>query len=141
MKPYRHKVQYYETDKMGFVHHSNYIRWFEEARGDFFEQADAPYEKTEERGFLSPVLSVSCRYKQSCYYGETVLIYVTMEKYGAVKYKMSYRVVGENGELKTEGESEHCFLNAEGHVVSLKREWKEMHEQLVALEGKSNAEA
>ena len=28
----RHKVQYYETDQMGIVHHSNYIRWFEEAR-------------------------------------------------------------------------------------------------------------
>lgn len=28
---YKHKVQYYETDQMGVVHHSNYIRWFEEA--------------------------------------------------------------------------------------------------------------
>ena len=35
MKVYQHKVQYYETDQMGFVHHSNYIRWFEEARDDF----------------------------------------------------------------------------------------------------------
>ena len=32
MEPYLHKVQYYETDKMGIAHHSNYIRWMEEAR-------------------------------------------------------------------------------------------------------------
>ena len=32
MKSYEHKVQYYETDKMGIVHHSNYIRWMEESR-------------------------------------------------------------------------------------------------------------
>ena len=35
---YKHKVQYYETDQMGIVHHSNYIRWFEEARIDFLEK-------------------------------------------------------------------------------------------------------
>lgn len=29
MKKYQHKVQYYETDKMGIVHHSNYIKWME----------------------------------------------------------------------------------------------------------------
>ena len=32
--PYRHKAQYYETDTMKIVHHSNYIRWMEEARVD-----------------------------------------------------------------------------------------------------------
>ena len=32
---YTHRVQYYETDQMGIVHHSNYIRWFEEARIDW----------------------------------------------------------------------------------------------------------
>ncbi len=38
MEKYIHKVQYYETDKMGITHHSNYIRWMEEARVDFFEK-------------------------------------------------------------------------------------------------------
>ena len=36
--PYTRKVAYYETDQMGIVHHSNYIRWFEEARIDFLSQ-------------------------------------------------------------------------------------------------------
>ena len=36
---YTHKVQYYETDKMGITHHSNYIRWMEEARIDFLEKS------------------------------------------------------------------------------------------------------
>ena len=35
---YEHKVQYYETDKMGVVHHSNYIRWFEECRTDVMDK-------------------------------------------------------------------------------------------------------
>lgn len=133
MEIYKHKVQYYETDKMGFVHHSNYIRWFEEARTDFFDCVGAPYAKTEERGIISPVLSVSCDFKKSSYYGETVLICTKLEKYGNVKFFMSYKVLGENGELKAEGKSEHCFLNDEGRVVSLKHVWPEMHEHLSKL--------
>ena len=133
MEAYKHKVQYYETDKMGFVHHSNYIRWFEEARTDFFDNAGAPYAKTEERGIISPVLSVSCDFKRSSYYGETVIIYTKLEKYSNVKFIMSYRVEGENCEPKAEGKSEHCFLNSAGHVVSLKHVWPEMHEHLSKL--------
>ena len=38
VKPYEHNVKYYETDQMGIVHHSNYIRWFESARIDYMDQ-------------------------------------------------------------------------------------------------------
>ena len=58
MKPYLHRVQYYETDMMGVVHHSNYIRWMEEARIDFMDQLGFPYARMEAEGVLSPVKSV-----------------------------------------------------------------------------------
>ena len=61
--PYRHKVQYYETDTMKIVHHSNYVRWMEEARVDMLEQMGIGYDVMERSGILSPVLSVSCEYK------------------------------------------------------------------------------
>ena len=54
MKPYEHKVQYYETDKMGIVHHSNYIRWMEEARIDFLDQIGWNYKVMEDNGIISP---------------------------------------------------------------------------------------
>ena len=63
MVPYDHKVQYYETDGMGIVHHSNYIRWFEEARVDLLEQLGFGYDRIEEAGYSGPVLEVSCQYK------------------------------------------------------------------------------
>ena len=55
---YEHKVQYYETDKMDWVHHSNYIRWFEEARTDLLEQMGMGYDRIEALGIGSPVLGV-----------------------------------------------------------------------------------
>ena len=50
MNAYRHTVQYYETDRMGIVHHSNYIRWMEEARTDFMDQLGFPYARAVEAG-------------------------------------------------------------------------------------------
>ena len=43
MMAYEHKTQYYETDQMGIIHHSNYIRWFEEARVDFMDRCGFSY--------------------------------------------------------------------------------------------------
>ena len=41
----KHEVQYYETDRMGITHHSNYVRWMEEARTFFLREIGWPYEK------------------------------------------------------------------------------------------------
>ena len=73
-KPYKHLVQYYETDQMGIVHHSNYIRWFEEARSYILEENGFGYKKMEELGIISPVLSVNARYKSMTHYYDTVII-------------------------------------------------------------------
>ncbi len=136
MEVYRHKVHYYETDKMGFVHHSNYIRWFEEARTDFFDKVGAPYTLTESLGLISPVLTVQCEYKKSCYFGEIVLIYVTLEKVENVRFYVSYRVTSVDGELRATGTSSHCFLNEEGKVTSLKKVQPELYKKLEDALGK-----
>ena len=65
MKAYKHTVQYYETDKMGITHHSNYVRWMEEARIDFLKQLGWDYARLEKEGIISPTVEVSCKYKRS----------------------------------------------------------------------------
>ena len=42
---YTRKINYYETDKMGVVHHSNYIRFLEEARCRWLEELNISMEK------------------------------------------------------------------------------------------------
>ena len=60
----KHRVQYYETDSMGIVHHSNYIRYFETARTEFIRQRELPYNRIEELGVYIPVLAVKAEYKE-----------------------------------------------------------------------------
>ena len=65
MQPYIREAKYYETDQMGIIHHSNYIRWMEEARIDLLDQIGYPYSRFEEMGYMSPVLHADCEYKKS----------------------------------------------------------------------------
>ncbi|MBP3603167.1 MAG: acyl-CoA thioesterase [Lachnospiraceae bacterium] len=128
MKPYEHKAQYYETDQMGIVHHSNYIRWFESARIDFMSQIGVSYRGMEEEGIISPVLSVSCEYKSMVHFDDEVLVTPKVKTYNGVKLSLCYTITDKvTGEVRTTGESSHCFLNKEGHPVSLKKAAPHFH--------------
>ena len=127
---YEHKTQYYETDQMGIIHHSNYIRWFEEARVDFMTQCGFSYQKMEEEGVISPVLSVSCEYKSMTHFGDTVVIETLIEKYNGVKLQLAYTVKdAATGEVRCTGKSSHCFLDRQGNVLSLKKGYGFYHEK------------
>lgn len=120
--PYEHKVQYYETDKMGVVHHSNYIRWFEEARVDFLDKLDMSYERMEAMGVFSPVVSVECRYLGMTRFGEVVRILPRIEKFNGIRLIVTYEVRDrESGELRCTEKSSHCYLDENGKPVSLKQ--------------------
>ena len=56
LTPYKRKAFYYETDRMDIIHHSNYVRWLEEARVDLMEQLGCPFHEIEERGIVSSLL-------------------------------------------------------------------------------------
>ncbi len=113
---YIRKVNYYETDKMGITHHSNYVRWMEEARTAFLNHFGCGYAKFEEYGVISPVLSVNCEYKQTTTFEDEIIIHVAVEKYTGVK--LTFKYIMENfktGSTVMLGKSEHCFLD-EKHI-------------------------
>lgn len=139
IKPYYHTVQYYETDAMGIVHHSNYIRWFEEARSFFLEQIGYGYKGMEKYGMISPVLSVSADYRTMTKYYETVEIQLKIPKYNGIKLFVEYIVRDkETKEVRCTGTSSHCFLNSQGHPVFMKREFPEIHQALSDLVEEEN---
>ena len=119
---YRRPVFYYETDRMDCVHHSNYIRWFEEARIHLMKVKDFSYESLEASGILSPVLKAEAEYKFMCRFGETVLIDTAIESYTGTRITFTYTVrEAVSGQLRCMGKTSHCFLNEKGRPVSLKK--------------------
>ena len=102
IKPYDRSVYYYETDRMQIVHHSNYIRWIEEARLDWMKQIGWDYKSIEDDGYIIPVLGVTAEYKSMCHFGDDVLIHVSLSEYTGVRVGFSYEIVDKKtGELRT----------------------------------------
>ena len=136
MKPYQHTVQYYETDGMRVVHHSNYIRFMEEARTDLLEQMGFSYSRLEAMGFGIPVLSVHCDYKQMSRFGETLVIGVEVTELSPTRMTVCYEIRDDaTGSLRATGETKHCFLSSAGRPISLKREAPEAFEYFRLLLG------
>lgn len=126
MEKYIHKVHYYETDKMGITHHSNYIRWMEEARIDYLEKIGCGYEKLEELGIMSPVIGIKCEYKNSTRFNENIEIEVKIKEYKGVRMTISYEMRNkETKQIVVIGESRHCFINQEGKPIILKKQCPE----------------
>ena len=128
MYSYEHKVQYYETDQMKVVHHSNYIRWFEECRVDLMQNYGLSYAHMEKEGIICPVLSVSCQYIAMTRFGETVEVIPKVESFNGIRLKISYTVrEKETKEIRCTGESSHCFLDESGRPVNLKKKSPEFY--------------
>lgn len=120
--PYLHKAQYYETDKMGVIHHSNYIRWMEEARVDAMDQAGYSYQRLETEGFMMPQLLAHCEYKTAVRFGDTVRIHCYVIECTGVKLTIGYRIEDAlTGELRATGETKHCFVNRQGYPINIKK--------------------
>ena len=131
---YERKINYYETDAMQIVHHSNYIRYMEEARINALANIGLPYREIEKEGILIPVLSVSCQYKHPSRYDDILLINVKVKEYNGIKLIMEYEVTNkETGELVLIGETKHCFTNKELRPVNLKKARLQMHEKMNEL--------
>lgn len=116
---YKHFVQYYETDKMGITHHSNYIRFMEEARLDFFKQMGFDYLQFEKMGLISPVIGLNnIKYKKPSTVGDEINIEVSVLSYNSIVLTLHYEMKI-NDTLIFVGDSDHCFLSKEGKIMAL----------------------
>lgn len=106
---YIHQVKYYECDRMGVTHHSNYIRIMEEARIDFLDRLGCGFDKMEAAGIVSPVVSLSCNYRKTTTFKDEIAVEVTVAKVTPLKTTLSYTMTVD-GHVVFTGESVHCFL-------------------------------
>ncbi len=119
---YKRRVQFYETDAQGVVHHSNYFRYFEEARGELLRSLGIPYSDLRSMGYEVVLLEASCTFKKPVYYDELVEIDLEVEEVSRFTFSFRYKVLA-RGELRAEGRTRHCILK-NGRIASLPEELK-----------------
>ena len=130
---YQHIVQYYETDKMGITHHSNYIRWMEESRVDFLAKIGWPFPRLEQQGFASPVTKVECKFIRPTTFSDVVTIQTTVKEFDGVRLTFAYEMSKEDGTVVCVGESGHCFIDLKGKPIRADRACPEFCEALRCL--------
>ena len=129
INPYERLVNYYETDKMNIVHHSNYTRFFEEARLDFLRQIGCAYEEIEKQGLLIPNTEAHVKYLAPLKWGDTFRVYVKLAEFNGVRLKFEY-TIEKDGALVSEGYTDHCFTKASMRPVSIKKTQPKFFEAL-----------
>ena len=104
------RVRYYETDCMGIVHHSNYVRYYETARTEMLREFGTTYQEMEREGVMLPVLDVQLLLApMSCQHSS---IRVTLAEPPRVKMRFDYEIFRENGELINTGWVTLAFMNS-----------------------------
>ncbi|MBE6218053.1 MAG: acyl-CoA thioesterase [Bacteroidales bacterium] len=105
-------VRYYETDQMGIVHHSNYVRYFECGRTDMLKKVGLPIERIEEAGVMLPVVSVECRYKTPAVLGDTLRIVTSVDEVPRARLVIRNEVYNPSDQLVCEGSVTLGFIDS-----------------------------
>lgn len=105
------RVWYVDTDQMGIVHHSNYIKYYEEARSAFMRHLGVSYADMEASGVLMPILHVESDYKRSARYDDLLTVRITIKDIPMARFVANYEVYNATGELLNTGSTTLGFLN------------------------------
>lgn len=105
-------VRYYETDQMGIVHHSNYIRYFECGRNAMLKEMDMPMEKVEASGVMMAVVAVDAKYKVPAKLGDTLRIISIIDAPPTAKVVVKTEIYNQNEQLVCTGSVTLGFIDA-----------------------------
>ena len=105
-------VRYYETDQMGIVHHSNYIRSFECGRNAMLTEMDMPMEKVEASGVMMAVVAVDAKYKVPAKLGDTLRIVSIIDAPPTAKVVVKTEIYNQNEQLVCTGSVTLGFIDA-----------------------------
>jgi acyl-CoA thioester hydrolase len=119
----RMRVHYAEVDRMGFLHHSNHLRWFERGREEFCRRRNAAYREMEDAGLLVVVVDAAVQYKTPLQYEDVVELRVrlTEVRHASLVFEYELRRVSD-GALAATGRTRHAFVTREGRVTRVSEE-------------------
>ena len=107
---YKFRVTYPDTDKMGTMHHANYVKYYEAARWELLRNIGIPYNLVEELGVMCPVISMKFKFLKTTRYDEQLTIKTRLKDIKGVRIWFTYKLYNEKDELINEAETELAFV-------------------------------
>ena len=113
------RVHFYNTDEMGVVHHSNYIRWFETGRVEYLRSIGITLTEMMSDGILFPITEVRAKYLHSAKFDDDLELETTAVELSKVKMEFKYKIRRvSDGLLLVKGYSQNVFTNTETGKIS-----------------------
>ena len=111
-------IRFNEVDALGIVWHGNYVKYFEDGREAFGEKFDLNFQKVYiNEGFVTPIVTVDCNYKQSLKYGDRAIIQTRYIPSRASKIIFEYIIFrASDRALMTTGKTVQVFVSREGDL-------------------------
>lgn len=109
------RVRYAETDRMGLLHHANYLVYFEQARTELLRGLGVTYKELEDRGYFLVVARLDVKFRKPVHYDDLLTIRTTETKASPVRLEHKYEVF-RNGVLCCEGTSTLGCVDKSGQI-------------------------
>jgi len=103
-------IRYGETDQMGYVHHSNYALFLEEARMDLFRTHGLDISTLEEAGIILPVISMEIRYLMPLHFGDKITMETILNPGNDLKLELKYRIFNQEKRLVARASTALVFV-------------------------------
>jgi acyl-CoA thioester hydrolase len=116
------RVRYAETDRMGLLHHANYLVYFEQARTDLLRGIGVTYREMEDQGFFLVVAKAEIKFRSPAHYDDVLTIRTTVVKTSPVRLEHKYEVFGPSGKLVAEGLTTLACVDRDGKLQAMP-EW------------------
>jgi len=107
---YKFRVTYPDTDKMGTMHHANYVKYYETARWELFRSIGVSYNSVEEAGVMCPVIRMNFKFIKATRYDELLTVKTTLKAIKGVRIWFEYKLYNEQKVLINEAETELAFV-------------------------------
>ncbi|HBL77602.1 MAG: thioesterase [Bacteroidetes bacterium GWF2_42_66] len=108
---YTFRVMYPDTDQMGTVHHSNYVKYYETARWELFRSIGISYRSVEDAGYMLPVTRMNFHFLKTTHYDALLTVKTTLKAIKGVRIWFAYELYNEQNELINKAETELAFVN------------------------------
>ena len=115
------RVRYAETDRMGLLHHANYLVYFEQARTELLRAQGRSYKDIEDEGFYLVISKLEVKYRLPAHYDDVLTIRTTVTRTSPIRLEHKYEVFRE-GALLAEGATTLACVDAAGKLQPMP-EW------------------
>lgn len=112
------RVRYAETDRMGLLHHAQYLVYFEQGRTELLRQQGISYRDLEDAGYFLVVVEARVRYRRPAYYDDLLTLRTTLQRVTAVRIEYRYELY-RDGELLAEGATTLACVDRQGKLQAL----------------------